>query len=314
MRDATNNAGMLCLRTGSPSDCRGVAAANALTRFYLWSDVTTTVTPYVNVDPSGLKLDGNTCSPYGAASNACPIRVKLCWQAVDVKSPPPANIAGDGPNGTDCGIDTDATQIDCTVANGSQDCKIRIRGTFEYQATGQGLGFGARLKSENYTVNFTRGSADKAQYVHVTDRKVKNTPGGGCTAGAWNNRVFNTLVADTGGNVVGFTNGSDQTSITLKAGTYQCEVSAPSGTTTEHQARLVVGGAPTLSGSSGYYYSPSNIAGNFTITANTAISVQQIFQATGSPVSNCMGKATNFGAAGELTEVYTSLRCLKVTN
>src|SRR4051794_9968990 len=72
-----------------------------------------------------------------------------------------------------------------------------------------------------------------AAYLCYQDQQAQATDAGTFTSGAWRTRVLTTEVADTG------SHGSLATNqITLDAGTYRVEASAPAFAVDHHQLRL----------------------------------------------------------------------------
>lgn len=143
--------------------------------------------------------------------------------------------------------------------------------------------------------------------IVIEDQKANGTAGGTFTAGAWQTRDLNTEVSDDGSHASLASN-----QITLAAGTYEADISAPAHWVSLHQARLqnITDGTTTLLGSSEYTYngiqSRSVIRGRFTIASSKVFEVQHQCSSTHS--SDGLGKACSFG-----TEVYTIVVFRKVT-
>lgn len=145
-------------------------------------------------------------------------------------------------------------------------------------------------------------------YILLREEQTSGTSGGTFTSGAWQTRVLNTEVSDTGSLA---TLGSNQ--ITLAAGTYRAFIKAPGNAVTYHQARLqnVTDAATLLLGttetanSASPHVTSSVITGIFTIAAGKALEVQHYCTGT---------KATNgFGVAGSFnTEVYTTVELIRI--
>lgn len=150
---------------------------------------------------------------------------------------------------------------------------------------------------------------DAVAYIEIRDEKAAGTDGGGFTSGAWQTRTLNTEHADAGGHA---SVGSNQ--ITLAAGTYECEITAPAGVCDNHQAKLynVTDAADTLIGSSEYagsgstQYTKSIVTGRFTIAGSKVFEVRHRCQTT--KATDGFGNACNFG----VVEVYTVARFWKV--
>jgi hypothetical protein len=140
-------------------------------------------------------------------------------------------------------------------------------------------------------------------YIRLEDQKAQNTAGGTFTSGAWQTRVLNTEVTDTGGNC---TLASNQ--FTLTAGTYEIFATAPASFVDGHVARLfnvtdtalVIAGQNAYSSANETDVTTTNafVRGVFTIGASKALEIQHRCQVT---------RATNgFGSELNLTgEVYT---------
>ncbi len=147
-------------------------------------------------------------------------------------------------------------------------------------------------------------------YICVQEQQAVNTAAGGFTSGAYQTRVLNTEVADPGNLVTVASN-----RMTLAAGTYRIQASAPAVQVNQHKTRLrnVTTGTTVLVGTSEYAPpaatevggSRSLIAGRFTIADSQSLEIQHQCQTT---------KATNgFGVASNFTEVevYTSVELWK---
>jgi hypothetical protein len=140
-------------------------------------------------------------------------------------------------------------------------------------------------------------------YVRLEDQKTQNTAGGTFTSGAWQTRVLQTEVTDTGGNC---TLASNQ--ITLAAGDYECLIIAPASFVDGHQLRLqnVTDATTVILGQNAYssanetdlITTPAVVRGVFTIAASKALEVQHRCQVT--RATNGFGSELNWG-----TEVYT---------
>lgn len=142
-------------------------------------------------------------------------------------------------------------------------------------------------------------------YINIQDQKTQNTAGGTFTSGAWQTRVLNTEVADTGSHAAIASN-----QITLLAGTYQFEISVPARGVDRHQARLqnITDTTTAQMGQSGY--SPASgdgdtmtlsISGRMTIAGTKVFEVQHRCATTAN--TNGFGVEANLG-----TEIYTVAR------
>lgn len=136
-------------------------------------------------------------------------------------------------------------------------------------------------------------------YVFVRDKKATTVDGGTFTQGAWQTRDINEEVADTGNQASIAAN-----QITLAAGTYRCQISAPAYQITRHQTRLqnITDAATELLGTSEYTgpddQNRSFIIGRFTIASTKVFEIQHRCQAT--------QITFGFGVAADWTdEIYT---------
>jgi hypothetical protein len=149
---------------------------------------------------------------------------------------------------------------------------------------------------------FTPTAAFANDIVIVADQKAQNTAGGTFTSGAWQTRVINTEIADTGNNC---TIASNQ--ITLLAGTYRFLIVAPAFEVDRHQARLqnITDAATVALGTCCYAPAAYNghtlsvIQGRVTIAATKTFEIQHQCGAT--MATSGFGLENNFS-----TEVYTS--------
>lgn len=144
--------------------------------------------------------------------------------------------------------------------------------------------------------------------LHVRDEKTSGTSGGGFTSGAWRTRTLNTTKTNE---IAGAALSSNQ--VTLPAGTYFAEFTAPAALVNRHQARLqdvdsaatLVLGESTNASSSSNGVGRSCGGGQFTLDAEATVELQHRCQTTNG--SGGFGLATSFG-----TEVYAELRVWKV--
>lgn len=145
-------------------------------------------------------------------------------------------------------------------------------------------------------------------YICIQDQKAQGTSGGTFTSGAWRTRDLNTEVSDVGG----FASVSSN-QITLAAGTYIFDISAPAYKCNRHQAKLynVSDASDVAFGSSEYTGSADNtgnrsvIRGKFTIAASKILEVRHQCQTTANTYG--LGVEANFG-----TEIYTIAEFWKV--
>lgn len=145
-------------------------------------------------------------------------------------------------------------------------------------------------------------------YVKVSDVESAGTAGGTATTGSWTTRVLNTTDNDTQS-----ISSLASNQITLPAGTYQVRVSSIMGGTTISRIRLqnITGASTLILGLSlslnlSTMYTPTLLAGQFTLSTSSALAVQ--YYASGSTNGNDLGLASNIG----LSEVYTVAEFIKL--
>ena len=147
------------------------------------------------------------------------------------------------------------------------------------------------------------------EVIHVRDEKAAGTQAGSFSSGSFVTRVLNTVKTNT---ISGASLASNQ--ITLPAGTYWCEGSAPGHACGNHQARLQNTTASTtlITGCTMYAASASpgitnraDIAGIFTLSVQSVIELQH--RCSSSKTTDGLGPAANFG-----TEVYAEAVFWKV--
>jgi hypothetical protein len=139
--------------------------------------------------------------------------------------------------------------------------------------------------------------------LHVRDEKTQNTAGGTFTSGAWQTRTLNTVKTNT---VTGASVASNQ--VTLPAGTYWIDASAPGFAVDTHVAKLyntttaadIIIGTVEFSAAASTVSNKSIIRGQFTLSAASVLEVQH--RCTATRLNN------GFGALGNLTtEVYSDV-------
>jgi hypothetical protein len=153
------------------------------------------------------------------------------------------------------------------------------------------------------------GSGGALDYIRLEDQKAQNTVGGTFTSGAWQTRVLNTEVTDTGGHCSLASN-----QFTLAAGTYEIFAAAPASFVDGHQARLfnVTDTALVILGQNSYSsanetditMTPAIVRGVFTIGASKALEIQHRCQVT--RANNGFGAEMNWA-----TEVFTVVELWK---
>ena len=152
------------------------------------------------------------------------------------------------------------------------------------------------------------GDGAAEDYILIRDEKTSGSIGGTFTAGAWQTRDLNTIVADIGSHVSLASN-----QITLAAGTYKVKVHAPAFKVVRHKTKLrnITDGSDIVIGSSSYNSNTdlvsgdSTLEGRFTIDDSKVIELQHRCSTTGS--STGFGVASNFG----VIEVYAVIEFWK---
>ena len=144
------------------------------------------------------------------------------------------------------------------------------------------------------------GRLSVTQVLHVRDEKAQNTEGGTFTSGAWRVRDLNASKTNT---ITGASLASNQ--ITLPAGTYWVDASAPAFAVDRNQLRLqnTTGAATLLTGSTEFAGSATQRAflqGLFTLTATSVLELQH--RAAGTAATNGFGVKANL-----TTEVYSDV-------
>ena len=152
-------------------------------------------------------------------------------------------------------------------------------------------------------------SATAIQVLSVSDSKANATDGGTFTAGAFRTRTLNTVLLNT---ISGASLASNQ--ITLPAGTYFLQASAPAYKTNSNNLRLynITDSSEIALGANNYAGTTNEIAATallnctFTIAASKALELQHYGAVTQS--SNGFGVSGNLG----LNEIYAQLSIIKV--
>lgn len=147
--------------------------------------------------------------------------------------------------------------------------------------------------------------------VNVIDKKSSTTNGGTFTSGSWQTRDLNTVVANT---ISGASLGSNQ--LTLPAGTYWVNASAPGYRVDAHQAQLynTTSSAVVLLGTTEYStktvaannQTRSFISGTFVLSGTAVLELRHRCGAT-SGADNGLGVSNDFG-----DQVYSELTAWKV--
>jgi hypothetical protein len=147
-------------------------------------------------------------------------------------------------------------------------------------------------------------------FLHVREEQPSGTAGGASTASTWQQRVLNTVKTN---GITGASLASNQ--ITLPAGTYYVECSAPSYGTGQTKARLrnVTDSATAIVGQSHYvengsYQSGGNsqVSGRITLSATKTLQLEH-FTGT-AQVTDGLGVA----AGTSEVEVYAEVKIWKI--
>ena len=161
-------------------------------------------------------------------------------------------------------------------------------------------------------VETTQPGVFESEFLHIQDQKSTTTNGGTFTSGADRTRDLNTSLTNE---ITGASLASNQ--ITLPAGTYYCEISAPGADVEEHRAILydTTGSAILLIGTSEWSFdtgsgsgitTKSIISGRFTLSVESVLEVRHRCKTTTGTYG--FGNAHGFGEV----EVYTDAKIWKL--
>lgn len=150
---------------------------------------------------------------------------------------------------------------------------------------------------------------DELPIIVVVDQKTTGTDGGSFTNAAWRTRDLNTVKRNT---IQGASLASNQ--ITLPAGTYRIDASAPACAVYNHVARLynVTGSAELVTGScertNSQYASTqrSIVKGVFSLTTPSVLELQHYCQTTCNTTG--FGQASGYAAC----EIYSEVTIMKI--
>jgi hypothetical protein len=158
-------------------------------------------------------------------------------------------------------------------------------------------------------VGSTGGDTGGAEdHILIREEQVSGVQGGTFSSGAWQTRILNTKVYDTGGHASLAVN-----QITLLAGTYRVEARCPAYKVVLHKTRLrnitdgtdAVVGSSSLAHSSGSVANDSFLDGRFTISTTKVFELQHRCSFT--YTVNGFGAAVSFG----VIEVYSAIEFWK---
>ncbi len=174
------------------------------------------------------------------------------------------------------------------------------------------LGATAPKELRHVTIITAVEDEDLADLLHVRDEKSDTTEGGTATSGSWQTRDLNRVVTNE---ITGASLASDQ--ITLPAGTYFINATAPAVHVNRHQIKLydTTGTTDLIIGTS--EFSPlisnngaqtvSSLFGRFTLSVQSDLEIQHQVQTTSATLG--------FGVAGDfgVVEVYTEVDIRKIS-
>jgi len=146
-------------------------------------------------------------------------------------------------------------------------------------------------------------------HILITHELASGTDGGASVTG-WQTRPLNSKKIDTNSLASLSSN-----QVTLTAGTYYCQATAPAFVANNHKLRLrnVTDGVTLIVGSSEYAYQPGNIyntarlVGQFTIAAGKALELQHYI----SSAKTVNGLGVQTGTTTTDVEIYAILECWK---
>lgn len=147
-----------------------------------------------------------------------------------------------------------------------------------------------------------KGNPNFSKYAIIRDEKADTIAGGGFTSGAWQTRTLNVLNENIGGETALSSN-----QLTLSAGTYKIDSTAPAWRVGVHQSKLYnitdaadeILGDISEAGTSGDAMTKSSIKDVFTITDTKVFEIQH--QCFTTRVTDGFGLPGSFGSG----EVYT---------
>ena len=173
---------------------------------------------------------------------------------------------------------------------------------------------GTQLTHQEMDENF-KSVMGGHNFLHIQDQKTQGTQGGTFTSGAWQTRDLNTVLTNT---ITGASLSNNQ--ITLPAGKYYIEASAPGRGVLNHKARLYnnTDSSQLLLGrqhqshrvSSGSVSSTDSIVvGIFQINAEKNIILHHYCTSAESDAGFGFGGATNISG---IEEVYSDIRIWRI--
>ena len=147
------------------------------------------------------------------------------------------------------------------------------------------------------------------ELLHVRDEKANNTSGGTATSGSFFTRTLNTVMTNE---ISGASLASNQ--ITLPAGTYYIQASAPVYASEQHKMKLrnTTDSSDTIVGTSEYNYSPSVVQTVSFLSGRFTISAQKVFEIQHRVGSTTAGQGAGIASNYSMVEVYTDVQIWKV--
>lgn len=145
----------------------------------------------------------------------------------------------------------------------------------------------------------------------IVDQKTSGTDGGTFTSGSWQQRNLNTEICDNGSIIAGLS--SNQ--ITLNAGTYRVEASAPGQQCGSHQIRwydqtnsnTIAYGTTESSPSGSAYQTRSTLTVEFTVASDSTV-FQLQHRCSSTKSGSGLGLNGGFGGA----EIYSQVKIYKL--
>src|SRR5512139_1550675 len=144
-----------------------------------------------------------------------------------------------------------------------------------YVSNGAGSGTWQKIDKNQLTGT---GNPFGGQFFHIQDQKTSGTAGGTFNSGAWQTRVLNTSVTNE---IASASLASNQ--ITLPAGTYYIEATAPAHQVSSHKAKLynvtdavdiLLGTSAFVNSFASYSNSESRVCGRFTLAGSKVLELR----------------------------------------
>ncbi len=209
--------------------------------------------------------------------------------------------------------DAEAAAVDAETAQAAAEAAQTLAETAKAGAeTAQGLAEDAQTAAEAAQAAAEAAAAAdpfSGRLLHVRDEVAANTAGGTFTSGAWQTRTLQTLKTNE---ISGASLGSNQ--ITLPAGTYFIDASAPGYTCDNHVSKLynvtdasdVIIGTAAQTNSAVATSARSHVRGRFTLAAQKVLELRH--RCTTTKATDGFGLPTNVG----VVEVYSEVLIWKV--